>query len=390
MSASAEHLTDQPPDGVTAGSAKGHTRPSTMYPKHTLEDALKVPQAIEDNNGGQPFPPLETADAMGTTPGSSRFQTILSSSLRYTLTTGNYKSDRIGLTSVGNAIVAPVSEEARTAALMQAALSPPTFKAAYDYFKGKKLPEGEFLVNTFVREFKVPKEDAERCANIFRANMKFVGLIRKISGSDWVSTEAQTHTIGTVSGDDQLDADVKEMESSLGAVSAPEGPTTPAPPGLTLASPPSPEPEQPKAIFIGHGSDKTAVNQLVKILNELGLPHKVAEYEANAGRPISQKVSDLMSECGAAILVFTADRELQDKEGNPVWLSSHNVANELGAAYVKYNGRVVIFKETSVDLASNYSGIGYIEFEKGKLQDKAMELFREIRQFGLIKISIGE
>jgi hypothetical protein len=326
---------------------------------------------------------------MRTTPGSSRFQTILSSSLRYGLTIGNYKSERISLTPIANAIVAPVSEEARAAALVQAALSPPTFKAAYDHFKGKKLPQGEFLVNTFVREFNVPKEDAERCADIFRANMAFVGLIRKMSGGDWLSTEAQPHSFGVVEPDDEFDPEAEEMESSLGAVPAPEGPTTPTPPTLVLASA-TPEPEQPKAIFIGHGSDKTAVNQLVKILNELGLPHKVAEYEANAGRPITQKVADTMNECGAAILVFTADRELRDMEGNPVWLSSHNVANELGAAYVKYKGRVVIFKETTVDLASNYSGIGYIEFEKGKLQDKAMELFREIRQFGLIKISIGD
>src|SRR5438094_448161 len=97
-----------------------------------------------------------------------------------------------------------------------------------------------------------------------------------------------------------------------------------------------------------------------------------------------------MEECGAAILIFTADRELRDLDGNPVWLSSENVPHELGAASVNYSGRVVIFKEKDVVLASNYSGIGYIEFEKNKLSAHAMELFREIRQFGLIKISVGD
>jgi hypothetical protein len=97
-----------------------------------------------------------------------------------------------------------------------------------------------------------------------------------------------------------------------------------------------------------------------------------------------------MDECGAAMLVFTADRELRDLDGNSVWLSSANVSNELGAATVLYNGRVVIFKEQGVDLASNYSGIGFIEFEKNKLSAQAMELFREVRHFGLIKISVGE
>ncbi len=54
-----------------------------------------------------------------------------------------------------------------------------------------------------------------------------------------------------------------------------------------------------------------------------------------------------------------------------------------------YEGKVTVFKETGVDLASNYSGIGHIEFEKNKLSAHAMELFREIQQFGLIKIIVG-
>ena len=82
----------------------------------------------------------------------------------------------------------------------------------------------------------------------------------------------------------------------------------------------------------------------LRILDEWGLPYKVAEYEPNAGRPISQKVADLMEECGAAILIFTADRELRTLEDEPVWLSSANVAHELGAASVLYSGKVVIFK----------------------------------------------
>jgi len=387
MSATAEHLTDQPPDGVAAASVKGQTRPSTQYPKHALEESLRVSQTIEDTNGGQPLPPIDIAEILRISPGSSRFQMILSASLRYGLTTGNYKSDQIVIAGLGSEIVSPISDEARAAALARAALSPPTFRTAYEHFKGKKLPAGEFLTNTFAREFGVPKEDAERCAAIFRTNMEFVGLIKKMPTGDWLGTEPQT-SVGTATVTDDFDAE-ESMESSSGAVPAPEGPTTPTPPALVLASA-TPEPDNPKAIFIGHGSDKTALNQLVKILNELGLPHKVAEYETNAGRPISQKVADTMNECGAAILLFTADRELQDKEGSPVWLSSHNVAHELGAAYVQYKGRVVIFKEVGVDLASNYQGIGFIEFEKGKLADKAMELFREIRQFGLIKISIGD
>ena len=387
MSATAEQTTGKPPDGVAAASVKGHPRPSTQYPKHTLEDAIGVSRAIEDNNAGQPLPPLETANAMSVSPGSSRFQTILSASLRYGLSVGNYKSDKISMTDLASEIVAPMSEEQTAAALVRAALTPPTFKGAYEHFKGKKLPEGDFYVNTFVREFGVPKDDAKRCAEIFRANMQFVGLLKRASTGFWLSTEIPTALVvapNETDVDDETDLGF-DAESSSGAT-APEVPPAITPP-VALVAPQDPEP--PKAIFVGHGKDKTALDQLVKILDELGLPYKVAEYEANAGRPISQKVADLMDECGAAILIFTADRELRDKDGEPVWLSSHNVAHELGAATVLYKGRIVVFKEKGVDLASNYSGIGYIEFEKGKLSAHAMDLFREIRHFGLIKISVG-
>jgi hypothetical protein len=41
-------------------------------------------------------------------------------------------------------------------------------------------------------------------------------------------------------------------------------------------------------------------------------------------------------------------------------------------------------------LASNFSGIGYIEFEKDKLAAHGLELFRGLVHFKLVKISVGE
>jgi Predicted nucleotide-binding protein containing TIR-like domain len=388
MSATAEQVNGTPPEEEAAAAAvvKGTARPSTQYPKHTLEESLRVAQAIEAHNAGQPYPPTETAIAMGISPGSSRLATLLSASLRYGLSTGSYKSEKVVLTELANELVAPVSEEQVAAARVRAALMPPTFNGVYEYFKGKKLPEGAFFANTLVREFGVPRDDAERCGEIFRENMQYVGLLKQASTGVWLSTEIPTML--AVAGNDEtmLDWDEDDLESSSGAASAPEVPPI-VPPASPVASQP---PERPKAIFIGHGPNKAPLTQLTKILDEYGLPHKVAEYEANAGRPISQKVADLMGECGAAILIFTADRELRDLDGNPVWLSSGNVAHELGAASVMYDGRVVIFKEAGVDLASNFSGVGYIEFEKDKLSAHGIELFRELVHFKLVKISVGE
>jgi len=71
------------------------------FPKHTLEEALRVAQGLEDKNGGQSFPPIETADAIGMSPGSSEFRSILSSSIKYGLTSGSYNTERVGLEEQG-------------------------------------------------------------------------------------------------------------------------------------------------------------------------------------------------------------------------------------------------------------------------------------------------
>jgi predicted nucleotide-binding protein len=96
-----------------------------------------------------------------------------------------------------------------------------------------------------------------------------------------------------------------------------------------------------------------------------------------------------MRECGAAILVFTADKEYFDRDGNSIWRPSENVSHELGAASVLYGDRIVVFKEKGIELPSNFDSVGYIEFEKDKLGQKGVELFRELVSMKIVSISVG-
>src|SRR5207253_6003877 len=97
------------------------------------------------------------------------------------------------------------------------------------------------------------------------------------------------------------------------------------------------------AIFLGHGKNKLPLQQLEKLLTEYKIPHKVAIDEASKGRPISQKVADLMNECGAAIIIFTADEEFKGANGQVVFRPSENAVFELGAASALYGSRVIVF-----------------------------------------------
>lgn len=184
---------------------------SRGFPKHTLQDALRVAKTLEEKNGGRPLPPTEMAIALEMSPGSSDFRVILSSSIKYGLTSGSFNQERVSLTDLAKNIVEATSSQGSHDALVAAALNPATFRSIYEYFKGKKLPESTFFQNTVVREFEVPREHAEKCVNIFIAKMEQVGLVRVASTGKWLSTEAAPASNVTSSGIDEV-----EVEESSG------------------------------------------------------------------------------------------------------------------------------------------------------------------------------
>lgn len=140
---------------------------------------------------------------------------------------------------------------------------------------------------------------------------------------------------------------------------------------------------------MGHGKNHAPVEQLERLLTRFKVPFARAEYEPNRSRPISQKVADTMRSCNASILVFTADEEFTDSEGNSVWRPSENVVHELGASSVLHGERVVIFKEELVNFPSNFSDIGYISFEKDRLDAKGVDLITELIEMGLLSVTVG-
>jgi predicted nucleotide-binding protein len=142
-----------------------------------------------------------------------------------------------------------------------------------------------------------------------------------------------------------------------------------------------------QGIFLAHGKNKTALEQLKKILGQFNIPFKVAVDEPNLGRPISSKVKETMQLCNCAILIFTADEKFIDKDDNEIWRPSENVVYELGACSYLYGDRVVIIKEDRVLFPSNFRDVGYISFSDGGLDAKAMEILKELIGFGIVKVS---
>ena len=154
------------------------------------------------------------------------------------------------------------------------------------------------------------------------------------------------------------------------------------------ASPVNAQSRLGEGIFVAHGKTKKPLEQLKNILDQFKIPYKVAVEEPNLGRPIGTKVREIMEACNCAILIFTADEEFQDLEGNTIWRPSENVVYELGAAGFLYDKRIVILKEEGVQFPSNFKELGYISFSKDQLESKSMDVLKELIGFGIVKISV--
>jgi hypothetical protein len=80
------------------------------YPRRTLEDALRIPTAIKDKNGGQPWAPDQVAAAVGM--GMSGTYFYLTSAARdFGLTEGTRDAAVISITDLGRHAVYPGSDD---------------------------------------------------------------------------------------------------------------------------------------------------------------------------------------------------------------------------------------------------------------------------------------
>ncbi|MBA3881299.1 MAG: nucleotide-binding protein [Chthoniobacterales bacterium] len=365
--------------GAASATKEDHRgRVKSDFPKHTLEDALRVAKALSDKNGGQPLPPTETAIAIGLSPGSSDFRTLLSASIKYSLTSGSFNSEKVTLEEGGRNIVEPRTPDDERKALVQAALSPPTFRAVYEYFRGKKLPEDIFLQNTLVREFSVPREHAEKCAAVFTKNMERVGLIRNASTGKWLSTSAddlatspgvEHSMVPPVASADGAADDIREPQ----AVEPPSAATRPV-------AQQGPDPRLNR-VFVTHGKNTAFITPIKDLLNFGQLIPVVSVERESVAQPVPDKVMNDMRTCGAAIIHIEDEMKLVDAAAKEHIVLNSNVLIEIGAAMALYGRRIIFLVKDGVQLPSNLQGLYEARYSGDKLDgDVTIRLLKAINE----------
>lgn len=360
----------------------GRGKIKSDFPKHSLEDALRVAQSISDKNGGQPLPPTETAIAIGVSPGSSEFRTLLSSSIKYGLTSGSFNSERVALEEAGRNIVEPRTEEDERRALVAAALAPSTFRAVYDYFKGKKLPDDQFFQNTLVREFDVPREHAAKCAAVFVRNVERVGLVRTASTGKWLSTDigatGAAITLSTGQPEEEANEPLPPNVEKPAVASSPQSsPAASAPVHVAKSG----HDQRLSRVFITHGKNTAFISPIKDLLSFGQLEPVVSVEKESVAQPVPDKVLNDMRSCGAAIIHVDGEMKLIDDSAKEHVMLNPNVLIEIGAAMALYGRRFILLVRDGVKLPSNLQGLYEVRYDGDKLDGEVtIRLLRAINE----------
>lgn len=380
----------------TVGRPKG--KPNRPHPVYGLEEALQVAQTIQDRASGMPVDKLTLAELLDVTPSGEKFRNLVMASRAYGLTEGGKSATEFSLTRNGEA-ASGADEVARDEALKNAVLNIPHFKTFLEDFDGKKVPATTVMRSYMVGTAQVPEEWAEESVERVLADARFAGMLREVKGADYVAVGGG----GTRAVLERVRADEEEADDDAGSEEGldPQAPDDEPARERHVVSTPDGEarqqrdaptkPEPPKKVFVAHGKNRAPLQTLKDNLTKLKVPFAVAIDEPHAGRPISAKVANLMrDECSSAIFIFTADERFlkEDEDGTTqeVWRPSENVVYELGAASILYGNRIVIFKEKRVSFPSDFSDLGYIEFETDQFAHEMGSLVGELVALDILEI----
>lgn len=349
----------------------------TDVPSMELEKALRLSRAIWDQFAGRSARPLQLAEALDIKPSSGGWRELCGASIAYGLTEGGYNAQEIKLSDLGRRIVAPRDEGDDVVAIVEASLTPRVCKEFLARYDGAKFPSDRVAISVLV-DLEVPKERAERVIAILRANCTFAGVLRSIKGEAYLALGTPATPVRNVSQELEPDA-AQEEESSVN--SAPTGPMNSAVESEAT--------QVPRKIFVAHGRKLEALDAIKKALDRLKVPYVVAVDEPHAGRPISQKVAQLMKECSAGIFIFTPDEQFTNDKDETIFRPSENVIYELGAGSVLWGGKIVILKEESVYFPSDYRDLGYVSFSMANLASIQSNLLMELIGLDFVRLQVG-
>jgi hypothetical protein len=350
------------PKGNGKGEAPRAPRVSQAdLPRRSLRDALRVPQAIQDNYAGDPTAPHDVALGLDISPTSSSWRELTGAAQGYGLVKGGYNADRIALDVLGKRAVAPTEEGDDLRAKAEAALKPKVFGDFFRKYDRNKFPPDHIAKNVLQQQFNVPADKTDAVLELIKDNGQYVGFIRETKTGPFVAIDNPQPVPVRLSAEpvEAVDDEIDIESITPGRADVTQITPTPAAPSVT-AAPLSEE----FTVFITHGKNLDVVEQVKDILSLYDIEYEIAVEEETAAIPVPQKVMEAMRRSHAGVMVVTADEH--SKVGEQYTINT-NVLIEIGAAFVLYDQRVILLWDKRLKVPSNLQGLYRLEFEGNEL-----------------------
>ncbi|MEP7253312.1 MAG: TIR domain-containing protein [Ginsengibacter sp.] len=360
-------------------------------PLLSLDDALRIPQAILENYAGKPTSPLYVAKALNIDPKGGQFKLITGAAIAYGLIDGGAQATAIGITELTKRILRPKQEGGDLIARRESVLIPRVFKDFLGTYNGHVFPRPDIAVNV-LEEMGVPREKASEILQRIESSAASVGFIEEVKGKKYVTLEGlapaqndddvNSHNEDedvTKTQTEKVKSDVREeIKSPVQSVTFPKSATI----AIAIA-----DDERRRKVFITHGKNKELVNPIKKLLEYGELIPIVSIDRQSVSKPVPEKVMDDMRVCGAAIIHVDAESIIIEKDGQEHVIINPNVLIEIGAAMAFYGRRFILLVNDGVKLPSNLQGLYEVRYSGETLDATAtinlLEAIRDIKNYSL-------
>ncbi len=391
-------------DNESGTTAKRSYVKQADVPTTSLDEALRIPQAIFDHYAGHATAPFHVAKALSVDPRGSQMRLLSGAGIAFGLIEGGAQATNIAVTELARRIMRPRAEGEDVGAKREAVLKPRVFGEFLRRYDQSPFPRHDIALN-ILEDLGVPRDKADEVLERLDASAKSVGFIEEINGKPYVSlssAEKGARDPG-VSG-------ANVPRSSSGGSAPTPTPVDEPPPRIQGEPPPleqqrlrvAPPPTastgatmkaaveddlRRRRVFITHGKDRALVEPIRKLLEYGELEPVVSVEQQSVSKPVPEKIMDDMRRCGAAIIYVNADRVLKDEAGEEHVLLNPNVLIEIGAAMAFYGRRFILLVRDGVKLPSNLQGLYEVRYP-GDTMDaaatiKLLEAMKDIKNYAL-------
>jgi hypothetical protein len=384
----------KPPKKVSpATPAKRAYLKQADVPSASLDEALRVPQAILDHYAGKASTPLQVAKALNMDPKGSQVRVLSGAAMAFGLIEGGAQATSISITELAKRILRPKQENDDLTAKREAVLKPRVFGDFLRQYDGHAFPRQDIALNV-IEEMGVPRDKAEEVLERIDSSARSVGFLEEIKGKNYVTLQGTAQPLKPT----QEDAEAGQ-QPNVDDTCLPETHRTTVPPpviqpkGAALTAAIADD-QRRRRVFITHGKNRDLVEPIKKLLEYGELEPIVSVDRQSVSKPVPEKVLDDMRGSGAAIIHVDADRTILDKDGSEHVLLNPNVLIEIGAAMAFYGRRFILLVREGVKLPSNLQGLYEVRYSGETLDATAtirlLEAIKDIKNYALPTRADGE